>query len=120
MQHNRVPTNTMEKNSFSSGKIARGLIDWLRNVLTIRKGADPSQQSNQEMESGERETAGADVTFLGWQKGITGDPIALFNVMAKHHPLFRSTVSEQTLRDNNLAIPPTTRQQEEGKGFDLD
>lgn len=120
MQNNRVRTNSMGKSSFSLGRIAHGMHEWVRNVLTTRKGAYPSHQEDRKVESANSETADSDAKFLGWQKRPTGEPIALYNVMAEQHPLFHSTVSEKTLREQNLAIPPTPPQQKEGEGFDLD
>jgi hypothetical protein len=47
----------------------------------------------------------SDAEFIGWQKNTLGDDIALYNVTAEQHPLYRSTVSEETLRRENLKIP---------------
>ena len=49
----------------------------------------------------------SDAEFLGWQRTLSGETIALFNVTAEEHPLFHSTVSENTLRKNNLEVPQT-------------
>ncbi len=49
----------------------------------------------------------SDAEFLGWQKTRRGEAFALYNVTAEQHPLYRSTVSEKTLRKQNLEIPPT-------------
>ena len=49
----------------------------------------------------------ADAEFVGWQKSRNGEIYALYDVTAEQHPLYRSTVSEKTLRKHNLAIPPT-------------
>jgi hypothetical protein len=53
-----------------------------------------------------------DAEFIGWQQTRSGEPYALYNVMAEQHPLYQSTVSEKTLRENNLEIPPTPQQGE--------
>jgi hypothetical protein len=48
----------------------------------------------------------SDAEFLGWQKTRRGGLFALYNVTAEQHPLYGSTVSEKTLRKQNLEIPP--------------
>jgi hypothetical protein len=48
----------------------------------------------------------SDAEFVGWQKTPTGEVFALYNVKAKQHPLYHSTVSEKTLRANHLGVPP--------------
>lgn len=54
----------------------------------------------------------SDAEFVGWQKSTKGDAFALYNVTAPEHPLFQSTVSENTLRQQNLEVPPTPLQSE--------
>jgi len=54
----------------------------------------------------------SDAEFLGWQKTATGEAIALYNVTAEHHPLYQSTVSEKTLRKENLEVPQTPHREE--------
>ena len=58
-------------------------------------------------DSGKNQPLASDAEFLGWQKTRSGEKFALYNVTAPGHPLFRSTVSETTLRKENLEIPPT-------------
>jgi hypothetical protein len=53
-----------------------------------------------------KKSLASDAEFVGWQKTPTGEVFALYNVMAKQHPLYRSTVSEETLRANHLGVPP--------------
>ena len=48
-----------------------------------------------------------DAKFLGWQKTGTGKVFALYNVTAADHPSFGSTVTEQSLQEMNLQVPPT-------------
>jgi hypothetical protein len=43
-----------------------------------------------------------DAEFLGWQKTMNGDVVALYVVNAKQHPLYRSTVTQKTLREHHL------------------
>jgi hypothetical protein len=54
----------------------------------------------------------SDAEFLGWQKTSAGEAFALYNVKAEQHPLFQSTVSENTLRRENLEVPPTPHREE--------
>ena len=47
----------------------------------------------------------SDAVFLGWQQTPWGTPMALFNITARGHPSYGSTVSEDTLRKFHLQIP---------------
>ena len=47
----------------------------------------------------------SDAVFLGWQNTPSGEVFPIFNVTTKDHPLYHSTVSEQTLRKQNLKVP---------------
>ena len=49
----------------------------------------------------------SEIKFIGWQEIPGKPPIALYNIIAPDHPLYRSTVSEDTLREHNLPIPAT-------------
>jgi hypothetical protein len=60
----------------------------------------------------------SDAEFIGWQKTSTGEAIALYNVKAEQHPLFQSTVSEKTLRKENLEVPQMPLAQGEVKRAD--
>ena len=61
-------------------------------------------------ESSEKKSVPRDAEFIGWQKTYAGKAIALYNITAKEHPLYHSTVSEKTLREQHLQIPPTPPQ----------
>ena len=50
----------------------------------------------------------SDATFLGWQKKFSDDIFPLFNITVTDHPLYQSTVSEETLRKLHLRVPRTT------------
>jgi hypothetical protein len=45
--------------------------------------------------------------FIGWQKTAEGEIFAIYNIIDRKHPRYRSTVSEYTLRELNLRIPAT-------------
>ncbi|PIS28681.1 MAG: hypothetical protein COT43_05880 [Candidatus Marinimicrobia bacterium CG08_land_8_20_14_0_20_45_22] len=46
-----------------------------------------------------------DAIFLGWQEMLSGRLIALYNVVARNHPSYGSTVTDRTLRHLKLQIP---------------
>ena len=49
-----------------------------------------------------------EVLFLGWQRALRGDIcFPLYTILRAGHPLYRSTVSENTLRANHFRIPRT-------------
>jgi phage/plasmid-like protein (TIGR03299 family) len=48
-----------------------------------------------------------DANFIGWQKKISGEIFPLFNITRKGHPLYQSTVGEDTLRREHLRVPQT-------------
>ena len=53
-----------------------------------------------------RAVEAADVVFLGWQRTISGDvAFPLYSILRSGHPLYLSTVTEQTLRAMHLRIP---------------
>jgi len=47
-----------------------------------------------------------DAVFLGWQAGINGKKIPLYNITKPGHPNFGSTVSVKTLEREGLSYPP--------------
>ena len=65
-----------------------------------------------------RERSDADAEFIGWQETQNGEVIALYVVITRKHILFRSTVTEQTLRANHLEVPPTLHPQGQLKRYD--
>jgi hypothetical protein len=46
-----------------------------------------------------------DAEFFGWQKTLSGERFALYNITAADHPSFGSTVTENDLHMLNLQIP---------------
>jgi hypothetical protein len=66
---------------------------------------------------GKNSPSDSDAEFIGWQKTMTGEKPALFTVKAKQHPLYGSTVSETTLRQQNLENPHTPPAQSPLKGL---
>jgi len=51
----------------------------------------------------------SDALFLGWQETLSGDIFALYNITAKSHAYYGSTVTDRTLRNLNLQIPKQDR-----------
>ena len=49
----------------------------------------------------------SDAKFLGWQKDPLGKDFPLYTITIADHPLYRSTVSDVTLRKLGLRIPRT-------------
>jgi len=47
----------------------------------------------------------SDANFLEWQGKLAGELFPLFNITVADHPLYKSTVSEETLRRLHLRIP---------------
>jgi phage/plasmid-like protein (TIGR03299 family) len=47
----------------------------------------------------------SDAIFLGWQEELSGELSPLFNITVADHPLYKSTVSEATLRRLRLRVP---------------
>jgi phage/plasmid-like protein (TIGR03299 family) len=47
----------------------------------------------------------SDANFLGWRGKLSGELFPLFNITVADHPLYKSTVSEETLRRLHLRIP---------------
>ena len=47
----------------------------------------------------------SEAVFIGWQEGLGGTRLALFNVTAEDHPSNGSTVCEPTLRKLDIQVP---------------
>ena len=47
----------------------------------------------------------SDANFLGWKETLFGDIYPTFNITVADHPLYQSTVSEETLRRLRLRVP---------------
>jgi len=52
-----------------------------------------------------RSVSNVDAVFIGWQQTPWGKPLALYNITVIDHPLYGSTVCEETLREFHLQIP---------------
>ena len=49
----------------------------------------------------------SDASFIGWQETLSGKSFPLFNITVADHPLYRSAVSDATLRRLCLRVPRT-------------
>jgi hypothetical protein len=107
MVNNSHQISRNENSSFSIRELRQVFNDWVRRLLPMGRDWKDSQRGKQKLESGNPGSPNSDAEFLGWQKTTTGEVFALYNVTAEQHPLYQSTVSENTLRKQHLEIPPT-------------
>ena len=80
---------------------------WIGLLPPSVSNIKPTKQSNRLADSNNHKPVNADAVFVGWQDTPSGSVLALYNVTVKNHPLYLSTVSANTLREQNLQIPPT-------------
>lgn len=106
------------KSSTTLREIRQVFNDWVGRLLPNRKNLDISGHGNQNKISNNPEAVNSDAVFIGWQKTTSGEVFPLFNVIAKNHPLYCSTVSEQTLRKQDLKIPQTPPSYSNKKRYD--
>jgi len=99
--------NRNDKSSFPSREIRQVLNDGAEGLLPNRQDPDIFEHRNQNQKSNNLEVANSDAVFIGWQKTPSGEDFPLYNVTSKNHPLYHSTVSDQTLNEQNLKIPQT-------------
>ena len=82
--------------------------DWVRLLLPKREDIEIRQHGMLVRNSNNPGKVKSDAVFIGWQESSSGDSFPLYNITVKNHPLYQSTVSDQTLRDQNLKIPQTS------------
>jgi hypothetical protein len=61
----------------------------------------------------------SDARFLGWQKTHSGEVFAFYNITAADHPLYGSTVTDDTLNKLNLQIPELPSNNVKGDSLDI-
>ena len=82
--------------------------DWLKKLKPIEQPPQKNKTGNQNLGADNNTTLSkSDAVFLAWQETPKGEVFALYNVTSKKHPLYGSTVTEETLRKEHLNIPPT-------------
>jgi hypothetical protein len=118
MQNKNYQKNQDGKSLFTGREIRQVFNDWLGRLLPNRQDTDISEHRNQDQQSNNAEVADSDAIFIGWQKTPSGKEFPLYNVTAKNHPLYCSTVSDITLRKQNLKIPQTPPSQSNEIRFD--
>jgi hypothetical protein len=111
-RNNHARTQRQTRRLLAMSPMKQVFRDWMRRLTPMGKPSDSSAQGIQMAQSGQSESGHSDAEFIGWQKATGADPIALYNVTAEQHPLFRSTVSEKTLVRENLEVPPTPHREE--------
>jgi hypothetical protein len=107
MQKKSCQLSRYLRNYFSVNEFRQTFDDWVRALSPIRQTVRDSERSNQDLDSRNMMSANSDAIFVGWQETSTNEFFALYNVIAKQHPLYRSTVSEITLRQRHLNVPAT-------------
>jgi hypothetical protein len=107
MENRGYQINRDDKSSSPLRETHQVYNDWVGRLLPNRRDSDIFEHRNPNEKSKDFEAANSDSVFLGWQKTPSGEVFPLYNVTAKNHPLYHSTVSERTLRKQNLKIPLT-------------
>jgi hypothetical protein len=120
MDNKSYQINHDGKNSSALREIRQVFNDWVGRLLPNRQDSDISEYRNQNQRSNNPGAANSDAVFIGWQLAPSEEVIPLYNVTAKKHPLYLSTVSDQTLREQNIKIPQTPPFQINMKRFDAE
>ncbi|MGD1046384.1 MAG: hypothetical protein ABR936_13825 [Bacteroidota bacterium] len=107
MQNNSYQIDRDDEMPSPLREIRQVFNDWVERLLPHRQDSDISEYGNQNQKSNDSGSANSDAVFIGWQNTPSGEIFPLYNVTAENHPLYRSTVSDQTLRKQNLKIPQT-------------
>jgi hypothetical protein len=95
------------KSSSKLREINQVFNDWVRLLLPKSEDIEIRQHGMLERKSNYPGKAKSDAVFIGWQETSSGATFPLYNITIKNHPLYQSTVSDQTLRNQNLKIPQT-------------
>jgi hypothetical protein len=96
-------------NSYLDDEKREELIDWPKKVRLVLEHVRGLQIGSREKEASNRKSTNSDAIFLGWQTMLSGKIVALYNILIKNHPLYHSTVTEDTLRKQNLEVPQIPR-----------
>jgi hypothetical protein len=120
MENKSYQINRNDKSSFPLREIRQVFNDWVGRLIPHRQDSDISEHRTQNQKSNDPGIANSDAVFIGWQKTPSGEVFPLYNVTAKNHPLYCSTVSDQTLREQNIKIPQTPPSQRNVKRFDAE
>ena len=96
-----------KKNSSKLREINQVMNDWVRLLLPKSEDIEIRQHAMLARKLNYPGKAKSDAVFIGWQEPSSGMTFPLYNITIKNHPLYQSTVSDQTLRNQNLKIPQT-------------
>jgi hypothetical protein len=113
-------SNQIKDNNESSSPlrdINQVIIDWAIGRLPKKENFKIIHNRKQDTKTNNSRNAKSDAVFIGWQETSSGDAFPLYNITAENHPLYHSTVSDQTLRNQNLKIPQTPRLQKTHEKF---
>jgi len=108
------------QNSFSLREMNKVFNEWVKKLLPIGKGINKMNLENQGSGSNTPAAPNSDAVFLAWQETPGGEVFALYNIIAKQNPLYGSTVSEKTLQEQKIQIPPTPPPQGELKRMNFE
>ena len=118
MQDNAYQARRTPKRLISLRELGQVFNEWVRKLLPIGREYKHPQRDSGRLQADPARAADSDAKFLGWQGTKSGEVFALYTVTAKDHPLYQSTVSERTLRKQQLEIPPTPPPDRPVKRFD--
>jgi hypothetical protein len=102
----RTSMDRIAKYSFSLDELRCKARDWLAKLRQFGRISDYVGREYQNLERINPENASSDAVFAGWQPTPGGKVLGLYNVTAENHRLYRSTVSEKTLLQEHLNVPP--------------
>jgi hypothetical protein len=98
----------INNNSVSPSRdINQVIIEWMIGLFPKKENLGINQNGKKDMKSIISRNAKPDAVFIGWQESSSGSAFPLYNISVKNHPLYGSTVSDQTLRNQKLKIPQT-------------
>jgi hypothetical protein len=102
---NKISSRVNNNGLFPSRDINQVLIEWMIGLLPKKENFEIKHNGKKDIKSFVPRNAKSDAVFIGWQETSLGNAFPLFNITVKNHPLYCSTVTDQTLRSQNLKIP---------------
>jgi hypothetical protein len=99
----RINNNTF----FPSRDFNQVIIEWMIGLFPKKGNLGINQNGKKDIKSFNARNVKSDAVFIGWQETSSGNKFPLYNITIKNHPLYCSTVSDKTLRNQNLKIPQT-------------
>ena len=102
------------KYSFTLDDLRSTVDDWLRKLQQLVDLPKYVEREVKNLERIEPENGSSDAVFVGWQPTPSGKVFGLYNIIAENHRLYRSTVSEKTLLEEHLNVPPAPPKENNG------